>query len=164
MLLLFIYVNSKELWFLYKHIYSNKHFEGPCDLPRDIIDRLELNHNSSITLNKFYSTFYLSHELFWNKNSTDDIMTARSFGFLPRQAMFFLGLDVDNTLRKRTKMKLFSSTCSQIGKFPYLTRRSNSRFDRVKNSKISRTDTQTHTQSDFLGFLSKPKRYLMFIY
>ena len=39
------------------------------------------------------------------------------------------------------------------------TRRSNSRFDGVKNSQISHTDghTQTDTQSDFLGFLSKPK-------
>ena len=36
-------------------------------------------------------------------------MIARSFGFLPRQAMFSLGLDVDNILGKRTKMKLFKN-------------------------------------------------------
>ena len=35
------------------------------------------------------------------------LVTARSFGFLPRQAMFFLGFDVENILGKRTKMKLF---------------------------------------------------------
>ena len=37
------------------------------------------------------------------------------------------------------------------------TRRSNSRFDRVKNSTLSQTDGRTDRQSDFLGFLSKPK-------
>ena len=35
------------------------------------------------------------------------LVTARSIGFLPRQAMFFLGFDVENILGKRTKMKLF---------------------------------------------------------
>ena len=38
-----------------------------------------------------------------------------------------------------------------------ITRRSDSPLDRVENSKISQTDGQTHGQSDFLGFLSKPK-------
>ena len=42
------------------------------------------------------------------------------------------------------------------------TRRSISRFDRVKNSTLSQTDGQTHTQPEylhFLVFLSKPKRW-----
>ena len=37
------------------------------------------------------------------------------------------------------------------------TRQSNSRFGRVKSSTLSRTHAHTDRQSDFLGFLSKPK-------
>ena len=37
------------------------------------------------------------------------------------------------------------------------TRLSDYRFDRVKNSIISRTHAHTDRQSDFLGFLLKPK-------
>ena len=48
-------------------------------------------------------------------------MTARSFGFLPRQAMFFLGFGVKNILGKRTKMKLFKGEWAQPFYEPCLT-------------------------------------------
>ena len=34
-------------------------------------------------------------------------MTARSFGFLPRQANFFMGFDAENILGKKTKRQYF---------------------------------------------------------
>ena len=39
-------------------------------------------------------------------------------------------------------------------------RRNNSCFDRLKNSQITNiTHGHTHRQRDFLGFLSKPKKF-----
>ena len=67
----------------------------------------------------------------------------------------FLALKLNRTARTSLTSNMCRCRCSFK-----LTRRSIARFDRVDNaqiSQISRTDRQTHRQSDFLGFLSKPK-------
>ena len=111
-----------------------------------IVNFLIANQNCNMSLN----ILNISEALVHNYTDTDESVTQVA----KKESYWVIPLSLFTVL----SVLLVSLVVS--GLIFLKTIRSNSRFYRVKNSTISRTHThrQTDRQSDFLGFLSKPKR------